>query len=342
MKEKVKVAIVDTGINKEHDYLKANIIGGIALESKDNYIIISENYDDENGHGTSCASIIKNEFENVEFFIVKALDRQGKTNIQFLEEALKYLLSVDVKIINLSLSVMESELVQDLYKVCEELKNQEKIIICSVANEAKYSYPAKFDNVIGVSGFILENDNGFWYNKDYDIECIMDNNSYLSCDINNSYKLFGKCNSQAAAKLTGKIANILSTRPNIKLDDLNIILSHLAIRNYWTPKDLEVSKRYPSFKYNQDHINKDIIRCVVDTIREVLHIDKDNNILYECGLFNKHIGLDSDNCFEVIKKLEKTFNLSLDYMKISRYDLVSIYTLADLVENNLNFVNTIS
>lgn len=341
MKEKIKVAIVDTGIDKEHDYLKANIIGGIALESKDDYIIISENYKDENGHGTSCASIIKNEFENVELFVVKALDKQGKTNIQVLEEALKYLLSVDVKIINLSLSVMESELVQDLYKVCEELKNQGKIIICSVANDEEYSYPAKFDNVIGVRGFILENDNAFWYNKDYDIECIMDNNSYLTCDISNSYKLFGKCNSQAAAKLTGKIANILSTRPSIKRDDLNTILSKIAIRNYWTSKNLEASKRYPSFKYDQEHINKEIIRCVVDTIREVIHIDKDNNILYECGLFNKYIGLDSDNCFEVIKRLEKTFNISLDYMKISRYDLVSIYTLAELVENNLNVAEII-
>lgn len=336
MNEKIKIAIVDTGIDKNHDYLKDNIIGGIALESTDDYITLSENYEDENGHGTLCASIIKNEFENAEFFIVKALNKQGKTNIQILEEALKYLLSVDINIINLSLSVIESELVKDLYKICENLKNQEKIIVCSVANGFEYSYPAKFNNVIGVRGFILENENAFWYNQDYDIECIMDNNSYLRCDINNSYKLFGKCNSQAAAKLTGKIANILSKKPSIKIEDLNAMLSKIAVRNYWTLNDLESSKRYPNFKNNKNYINEDILICIVNTIRDVLHINKDDNILYECSLFNKYVGLDYDNCFEVIKRLEERFNINLDYMKISRDDFISIYTLSELIDNKLN------
>lgn len=336
MKEKVKVAILDTGIDKSHEYLKDNIIGGISFESREDYIIVSDEYEDENGHGTACASIIKKEFESAEIFVVKALDNKGRTNIQVLEEALKYLLNTDIKIINLSLSVMESELVQDLYAICEELKKQGKIIICSVANGYEHSYPAKFDNVIGVKGFILENENVFWYNQDYDIQCIMDNNSYLRCDVNNSYKLFGKCNSQAAAKLTGKIANIVSESSSIKFDDLNKILSQTARRNHWTSNDLEASKRYPNFKDDEKNINKNILEDVVYILREILDIDKGNNELYECSLFNRYIGLNSDNCFDVIRKLEEKFNIKLDYMNISRYNFVSIYTLAELVEKNLN------
>ncbi|SHK56248.1 S8 family serine peptidase [Tepidibacter formicigenes] len=336
MKEKVKVAVIDTGIDKNHKYLKDNIIGGIAFESKDDYILVSNNYEDENGHGTLCTSIIKKEFENVEFFVVKALNNLGRTNIQVLEEALKYLLNIDIKILNLSLSVMESELVQELYEICEELNIQDKIIVCSVANGFECSYPAKFNNVIGVKGFILENENAFWYNKDYDIQCVIDNNSYLRCDLNNSYKLFGKCNSQAAAKLTGVIASILYENPSAKLVDLNVELEKFAIRNYWTNKDLEKSKRYPKLKSYENNINQDILKDVVDVIREVLSIDKDNEELYKCSLFNHYIGLNEDNCFEVIKKLEEKFELSLDYMNISRYDFASIYTLTEFVENNLN------
>lgn len=335
MKEKVKVAVVDTGIDKNHEYLKDNIIGGIAFECKDDYILVSDNYGDENGHGTSCASIIKREFKNVEIFVLKVLDNLGKTNIQVLEEALKYLLSTDIRIINLSLSVMESESVQDLYKICEELNNQDKIIVCSVANGFECSYPAKFDNVIGVKGFILEDENSFWYNKDYDIQCVIDNNSYLRCDLNNSYKLFGKCNSQATAKLTGKIANILSENPSINLVDLNRKLEELAIRNYWVSKDLKESKRYPEFREDKN-INKHVLKEVEDILRGVLSIDKDNAELYECSLFNNYIGLNNDNCFKVIKKLEEKFDINLDYMNISRYDFISIYTLTELVEKNLN------
>lgn len=251
---KIKVAVVDTGIDTHHDYLKNNIVGGVSFASKDGYIIESENYEDQNGHGTACASIIKKEFEDVEIFVVKALDNLGRTNIQILEESLKYILGTDIKIINLSLSVMESELVKDLYQICEDLKNEGKIIICSVANGFELSYPAQFDNVIGVRGFILEDENSIWYNKNYEIQSIVDNNSYLSCDINNSYKLFGKCNSQAAAKLTGIIANLLYKSPDMRLEDINKKLEKLCRKNNWTMKDLQASKRYPEFK--DDKINK--------------------------------------------------------------------------------------
>lgn len=335
MRGKVKIAIVDTGIDKTHEYLQNNIIGGVAFESKDEYILVSDDYEDKNGHGTSCASIIKKEFEEVEFFIVKALDKFGEASIQVLEEALKYLLNIDVKIINLSLSVIESDLVHDLYNICEELNKQGKLIICSVANGFEFSYPAKFNNVIGVKGFILEDENSFWYNKYYDTQCIIDNNSYLRCHLNNSYKLFGKCNSQAAAKLAGKIAQIVSNNNDIKFDDLGKILEKNTSKNHWTNEDLEFSKRYPDFREDCKNISKKIIYEVAEIVKVVLNIDKDNNELYECSLFNRNIGLNSDNCFEVIKKLEKNFRISLEYMNISRYDFVSIYTLAELVERNM-------
>ncbi|MGL5750639.1 MAG: S8 family serine peptidase [Paraclostridium sp.] len=332
----VKVAVVDTGIDRNHNYLKDNIVGGISFESNEGYIFVSDNYDDENGHGTLCASIIKKEFENVEIFVVKALDRFGKTNIQVLEESLKYLLNIDVNIINLSLSVMESNAVQDLYEICEKLKKQGKFIVCSVANGVEFSYPAKFNNVIGVKGFILEDENSFWYNKNYDIQCIMDNNSYLRCDLNNSYKLFGKCNSQAAAKLTGKIVSVVHDNPHITFVDLNKKLEELSTRECWTNKDLEESKRYPKFKTSKTKISKEIIKGTADTIRKALNIDIEDESLYECNLFNRYIGLNNDNCFEVIKELELKFKFNLDYMDISRYDFISIYTLAELVEKNLN------
>ena len=84
------------------------------------------------------------------------------------------------------------------------------------------------------------------------------------------------------------------------------------------------------------NINRNILNEIEDILREVLNLDKEINELYECSLFNRHIGLNSDNCFEIIKKIEKKFGLSLEYMNISRYDFISIYTLAELVEKNLN------
>ncbi|WP_195948289.1 S8 family serine peptidase [Paraclostridium bifermentans] len=336
MENKVKVAIVDTGIDKNNIYLKDNIIGGVAFECKDNYIILSENYNDENGHGTSCASIIKKEYENVEIFVVKVLDRFGNTNIQVLEESLKYLLKKDIQVISLSLSVVGSEIAEDLYKVCEELSKQGKIIVSSVYNGSKSSYPAKFDNVIGVKGFILEDENSIWYNESYDIQCVLDNNPYLCCDLNNRYRLFGRCNSQAAAKLAGKISKIISKNQKISFKDLNKTLEDYANKNYWTEDDIKVNKRYPKVKTDNVYKYSNLIDEIVDEINDVLPLVNDKSKLYEECLFSKEIGLNDENCYDVLISLEKRFNLNIDYMNTSKYDFVSIHTLADLINKYIS------
>ena len=336
MKNKVKAVLMDTGVDKNHEYLKDNIIGGMSFSCDDEYITADDNYEDENGHGTSCASVIKREFKDVEIFAVKVLDEKGRTNIQILEEALKYFLDKNFRLINLSLSVIENEEVEDLYGICGKLKEKGKIIVCSLANGFEKSYPASFDNVIGVKGFILEDENSFWYSKDKDIQCIMDNNPYMNCKPGNSYALFGKCNSQAAGKLTGKIARMLSEEPEMTFESLNDKLEIMARRNNWTERDLQASKRYPDFKKNLYDKNSPILLKTADAVKEALKLDKSDGI-YEYGLFSRKIGLTYDNCFEVLKKLEGEFNIKFDYPNISRYDFISIETLTDLVAKTLSY-----
>lgn len=336
MKRKIKVAILDTGIDKNHEYLKDNIYEGFGFNSTDEgYITIDDNYEDDNGHGTVCASIIKNKFSNVEFTVIKVLDKYGSTNIQILEEALKMLIEKDIDIINLSLSVMKSEMISDLYNVCEDLKNKGTIIVCSLANGFNESYPAVFDNVIGVKGFTLETEDSFWFNKNKKIQCIMDSTPYFHCNINNTYKLFGKCNSQAAAKLTGEIANILSQNNNLNFNDLHDNLEKLSKKIIWEDKDLMESKRYPDFK--QDLYKKDsvILKKVSCILKDVLNIDNEE-FLYNYSLFNKYVGLTYDKCFILLKRLESNFNIKFKYMEISRDNLLSIHTLTELVEKTLN------
>ncbi|MCC0763553.1 hypothetical protein IR151_11145 [Clostridioides sp. ES-S-0006-03] len=80
-----------------------------------------------------------------------------------------------------------------------------KVAILDTGIDIKHDYLK--ENIIGEMSFILKD--SFWYNKDYDIQCVIDNNSYLSCSLNNSYQLFGKSNSQATARLTGKTAKVM-------------------------------------------------------------------------------------------------------------------------------------
>ncbi|HBF8217958.1 TPA: S8 family serine peptidase [Clostridioides difficile] len=336
MNNKVKVAVLDTGIDKEHDYLKDNLVGGIAFECMHDYIFISDKFDDEDGHGTACASIIKKEYEDVELFVIKILRKDGITNIKVLEEALRYLLDTNIRLINLSLSVIGVESVKGLFEVCYELFRKGKIIVCSPANDFDLSYPAMFNNVIGVRGFTLDGDDSFWYNKKYDVQCVMDSNSYISCDINNSYRLPPKCNSYLSAKLTGKIAKILSEKPGITISDLNDKLESLATRNHWDSCDFDECSRIVNFKLDLYDKENALLMKVADVVRDCLDIEDNNEKLFKGSLFNKEIGLVYDNCFNLLKKLEHRFDIKFNYMDISKYDLVSIYTLTELVERYKN------
>ncbi len=333
---RVKVAILDTGIDSKHDYLKENIIGGRSFILNDKNILIGDEYSDDNGHGSSCASLIKKEFKDIDIFAIKILDSQGRSNVQVLEEALKFILKTDIRLINLSLSINENKFQSDLYSICKELFLNGKIIVSSLANRCKSSYPCVFDNVIGVKGFILENKDSFWYNKNYDIQCVIDNNSYLSCSLNNSYQLFGKSNSQATARLTGKIAKVMSKYPKIELEGLNKELESLALKNRWSESDLLSSKRYYDNKVEPYDSDNYILKSVKETLKEVLKIDDKSEDIYDYNLFSNRVGLNDHNCFNVIRKMEEKFNIKIEYINVSRYDFVSVHTLTKLVELNIN------
>jgi len=55
----VKIAIIDTGIDKDHPDLQANIKGGVNFVSKPSWRPADpDKWDDDNGHGTHCAGIV--------------------------------------------------------------------------------------------------------------------------------------------------------------------------------------------------------------------------------------------------------------------------------------------
>jgi subtilisin family serine protease len=79
----VKVALIDTGVDKNHPDLRHNIIGGYnAIAGQD-----PDNWQDDNGHGTHVAGVLAGELNRkgvigmapgVRIYVIKGLDSQGK------------------------------------------------------------------------------------------------------------------------------------------------------------------------------------------------------------------------------------------------------------------------
>ena len=100
----VNIAIIDSGINVKDMSICKNISKGFSINYNGGYNSYQKDYNDLNGHGTYCASVIKRFCPKVKLTIIKILDHQKMGRSECLIEALEYLYKNPVDIISMSLS----------------------------------------------------------------------------------------------------------------------------------------------------------------------------------------------------------------------------------------------
>lgn len=334
---KVKIAIIDTGVNMEHPYLKNNIIEAVVISKNRLGKIQIKNGDhscDANGHGTACASVIKKECPEVEIVSVQLLDKQGKCSLDVLEYGLAYVRSLQVDIVNLSLALIDSANISVIKNQCKRI-NDNKIIVCALGNHMSRSYPASMKCNIGVRGGILDNIDDMWFNRHKTIQCVLDSTPYLHADCKNGYSMFGKCNSYAAARLTGIIAQIMNA--NICLGRSGVLreLESRAKRKHWSMFNIYKSRRLPEIK--RYLVNNQLEQEVGDYMKVYLHKDEPlENML----LLSQSGGLQYIQCFELLESLRRKFDFYIsDYTSISREDFYSVNSITHLIEKNKQVIS---
>jgi subtilisin family serine protease/flagellar hook assembly protein FlgD len=151
----VKVAVLDSGIDLDHEDLAQNIIGGY------NAITPGASYNDDNGHGTHAAGIIAAIPGNgkgiagvagkASLLAVKVLDADGLGTSESISKGIIWSADNGANIINLSLGTdQEDPLIKDAVdyayiKGCT-------IVAASGNDFSNYvAYPAAYDTVIAVS-----------------------------------------------------------------------------------------------------------------------------------------------------------------------------------------------
>ncbi|MDU4854158.1 MAG: serine protease, partial [Clostridioides difficile] len=90
------------------------------------------------------------------------------------------------------------------------------------------------------------------------------------------------------------------------------------------------------YKKNMYKMDKYIFEKTYNIVKDFINKEIFYYERYDFRLFNQYNGIEYDECFRIIEKLESEFNLKFNYMNISRYDFVSINTLADLVKRKLD------
>ncbi len=151
----VKVAVLDTGIDKDHPDLKDAII-----DSKD---FTGDGIEDANGHGTHCAGIIGSRINNVGFvgvapesdlLIAKVLGNDGMGAFSWIADGVDWAVKKGAHIISMSLGGPVSS--NDLFKSIHSALVKGVFVICAAGNEGSLfqnsiGYPGRYGGVITVA-----------------------------------------------------------------------------------------------------------------------------------------------------------------------------------------------
>lgn len=240
-KRDITVAVVDTGIQFNHPFLKANLIGGKGKVSAKNYGVDfstkspSTTPSDTHGHGTHVAGIVKSIFPEVKILALKYYNpmASGQANLNSTIKALEYAVDQGVDIINYSGGGPEPSA-----KELAVLKKAEKkgiLVIAAAGNEKSNIdrkknayYPASYglSNIITVAAHdknlnLISASN--WGKKSVDIAAP---GLRIKSAIPGNGAGYMTGTSQATAFVTGVVALVKSKYPEFNYQQVrNIIIS---------------------------------------------------------------------------------------------------------------------
>ena len=199
--KKKRIVIIDSGINIEHPNLKGLCVSGHSMVEGD----ATDDINDDLGHGTAILGIISSYNRNAEFYVIKLFDRKHNyVDQNILVSALNYIADkIPCDIVNLSLGISIAENKDELYRACKQLTEKGIIIVSAHDNLGSLSYPACFDNVIGVadSDNRLKN-NEIEYVHDSTINILANGSNQRICWVEPNY-LLSAGSSFACAHVSG-------------------------------------------------------------------------------------------------------------------------------------------
>lgn len=118
-----------------------------------NLISYSNNIDDDIGHGTAISYQILKQHPDINIFHIKIFDKQNvEVKEDKLIEALEYVYKniKDCFLIHISAGIQQCQNYDKLINICNDLYKRKVIIVSAFDNDGNISFPAAFDNVIGV------------------------------------------------------------------------------------------------------------------------------------------------------------------------------------------------
>lgn len=163
------VAVIDTGIDKDHPDLVSNIAGGVNYVRKKG-TVNPNTWDDDNGHGTHVAGIIAAADNSIgvvgtapeaNLYGVKVLDRNGYGYLSDVISGINWAVNNEKDVINMSLGTNSD--IQSFHDAVDAAYAAGVIVVAAAGNDgADVDYPAAYSSVIAVAATDINNIRPYW------------------------------------------------------------------------------------------------------------------------------------------------------------------------------------
>jgi len=232
--EGVRVALIDSGVDKTHPNLSEN---SILFETS--LLDITE---DDSGHGTACANIILDVAPQIELISIKILDSKLNGSCADLISAIEWSIEHDIEVINLSLGCNDKEYKLELFEVLEKAYQKGIIVVVADSNDGEISYPSGFSSVMTIVAHSEKYKGLLFSDSSEGIDfTVFANDREVAWKSHKSKRVSG--NSFASPYITGKVASIRSKHPYLKPYEVKSILHTLA-DNYEREENMPIPKVY--------------------------------------------------------------------------------------------------
>ena len=232
----VKIAILDTGINRKHPDL--TVSGGINLIGTSS----SKKWNDDNGHGTHVAGIIAAHNNSIgvigvapdaEVYAVKVLDQYGGGRISDVIEGIEWAVLNDMDIVSMSLGTTEYS--QALNDSSASAYNAGILLVASAGNNGDGNlstndvmYPAKFESVIAISAIDQNNMAMSWSADGSEVELAAPGVGIYSTWLDGGYHSMSGT-SMAAPFVSGVAALMMQNNAGASPDEVRAAMAYHAI-----------------------------------------------------------------------------------------------------------------
>ena len=165
------VGVIDSGWDRACD--DPRVLPGIGLVDPADDLAMLRTDDDHDrvGHGTACIHQILRIAPDARVVPIRVFGNQLETSPPTLEAGILYAIERGVNVVNLSLGTTLKGALNRLYVACELARRKGIIIVAAGHNSQKWSYPAIFENVIGVSAGRFGSAYDYRYHRDGATEC---------------------------------------------------------------------------------------------------------------------------------------------------------------------------